>query len=487
MESAQSFGNYNLAFSLADLIDNSITAGATDISIVDNYDEQEIRVVDNGCGMTEDELVTNMRMGSRNPNSENKKEDLGRFGLGLKTASFAQARCLTVVSKRDGIFSAARWDLDNVTDWKMYLFDNDDARKLASNTFPDGNGTEIIWTKLNRLLEDGSIGFDDFNAMMADAESELSLVFHRYLSGELEPKRKKLTITRNGRKLIPFDPFCRANDSTHQKDEETLEIERGNQKTKIYIKPFILPHFSNLTPSEDKMLGGREGYIKNQGFYVYREHRLIIRGTWFKLVPHGEFSNRARVRVDIPSSLDIGWKISVDKSEAELPWDLRLRLKNLLATWVLPDAISVYVKRKPKTIEKLRPVWSRHSASGGVWHFSINQLHPLLDSFRGRLRALDKESENSGFSSHFNDIVKLIEKCLPLSSIQSEMEKKPQTVNAGYTNSTEILDSALALRAHLVSAGHTEQYVIDTLKNTVPYDEHFKQIQEKFRANPIKK
>ena len=100
MEAARSFGNYNLAFSLADLIDNSITAGANHIQISDDYEAQEIRVTDDGCGMTEKELIDNMRMGSRNPNAENDKNDLGRFGLGLKTASFAQARCLTVVSRK---------------------------------------------------------------------------------------------------------------------------------------------------------------------------------------------------------------------------------------------------------------------------------------------------------------------------------------------------------------------------------------------------
>ena len=484
MEAARSFGNYNLAFSLADLIDNSITAGANHIQISDDYEAQEIRVTDDGCGMTEKELIDNMRMGSRNPNAENDQNDLGRFGLGLKTASFAQARCLTVVSRKNGPITAARWDLDDVKDWQMYVFDGDEAIELVSDKFPEGNGTEIIWTKLNRLMEDGNISFSDFNSMMADAEQEISLVFHRYLSGEL-PHRPKLDISRNGRMLIAFDPFCQANISTHRKVTEEIEFFRNSKKTKIEITPFILPHYSNLSPSEDELLGGQEGYVKNQGFYIYREFRLIIRGTWFKLVPHGVFSNRARIRVDIPNSLDIDWKISVDKSEAELPWDLRLKLKNLLATWVIPDAIRVYTERKPRAKEQVRPVWNRHNSAAGVWHFSINRLHPLIVAFRGQLENFEKNDKKIGLIRKLNDILTLVENCLPLEPLKSLLEEKPQNVNGGYTDGQEIIDMAMALRQQLVPSQHTETYLIETLKTTVPFNEYHDQIVKHFSENPI--
>lgn len=486
MESARSFGNYNLAFSLADLIDNSITAGATKIEITDNFEKGEIRITDDGCGMDEAEIKKNMRIGSRNPNSENSEQDLGRFGLGLKTASFAQARCLTVISKKDGIFTGGRWDLDSVKNWQMVIFSHEEAKKIASSNFSVGNGTEIIWEKLNRLLEDGAIQFDDFNAMMGEAENEISLVFHRYLSGELK-HRPRLTIKRNNRKLLPFDPFCQANDSTNKKDEEVLTLDRKGKKTKIKIKPFILPHYSQLTKSEDELLGGREGYIKNQGFYIYREYRLIIRGTWFKLAPHGLFSNRARIRIDIPNSLDIDWKISVDKSEAELPWELRLRLKSLLSNWVMPDAVSVYTKRKPRAREALKPVWNRHNTSAGVWHFSINKNHPLIFTFLNGLKSLSAPNQNSSLNSQFNEIMRLLENCLPIDHIKKSMDDKPQSGNGGYVNSQEILDAALMLREHMVQNGHSVQFVIDELERTVPFNEYHAQIKDYFTKNPIEK
>ena len=484
MEAARSFGNYNLAFSLADLIDNSITAGSTRIDITDNFHNGEIRITDNGCGMTESELITNMRMGSRNPNTENEENDLGRFGLGLKTASFAQARRLTVISKKDGKFTAGRWDLDSVAEWKMTIFTSEEVSELVSDKFSDENGTEIIWEKLNRLLEDGAIKFDDFNAMMAEAESEISLVFHRYLSGELD-HRPKLIIARNNRKLIPFDPFCQANDSTHIKDTEFIELDKKSEKINIKVKPFILPHYTNLTQAEDELLGGKEGYIKNQGFYIYREYRLIIRGTWFKLAPHGQFSNRARIRVDIPNSLDIDWKITVDKSEAELPWQLRLRLKDLLAMWVIPDAIKVFTERKPKALETVKPVWNRHNTAAGVWHFSINKVHPLLSAFINNLATIDKLNRNASLRSQFTDVVRLLENCLPIEEIKKIMDKKPQSANGAYIDAQEIIDTALTLREHMIQNGHSQQYVIDALEKTVPFNTYHSQIKEYFIKNPL--
>lgn len=483
MEAARSFGNYNLAFSLADLIDNSISAGATHIDIRTSFEDEEIRITDDGCGMTEEELINNMRMGSRNPNAKNEKNDLGRFGLGLKTASFAQARQLTVISRKDGILTAAEWDLDNVDDWSMSVFSSEEANRLVSEKFPEGSGTEIVWRKLSRLFEGGTVSFEAFNDLMNEAEQEISLVFHRYLSGELD-HRPKLTIARNNRNLIAFDPFFQANPSTQKKEVEEINFSRQGQTSKIVIKPFILPHFSQLSSDENKQLGGREGYVKNQGFYIYREHRLIIRGTWFKLVPHGEFSKLARIRVDIPNTVDIDWKISVDKSEAELPWELRLRLKNLIANWVMPDAIRPIIKRDTKVIERLQPVWNRHNSTAGVWHFSINKMHPLIATFNRRLKTLGQREEEKGLVGQFSEIVRLIEKSLPLEKIKTAMEDKSQTENAGYTDLQEILDTAVLLREALIHENRSSAEIEEILQGHWPYSEHMKEIKKYFLDNP---
>ena len=66
--------------------------------------------------MTEGELLEAMRLGSRSPLEERAQSDLGRFGLGLKTASFSQCRVVTVVTRVNGTTTSARWDLNYIAD-----------------------------------------------------------------------------------------------------------------------------------------------------------------------------------------------------------------------------------------------------------------------------------------------------------------------------------------------------------------------------------
>jgi hypothetical protein len=150
---------YSLETAIADLIDNSISAGADTIdTICDVYGENPVFVVlDNGKGMTEAELLDAMRHGTGNPRQYRSPQDLGRFGLGLKTASFSQCRSLTVVSTRDGDICGAEWDLDGIDvadDWILSILDDADIHGLPYIERLGSRGTAVIWRKLDRLLED---------------------------------------------------------------------------------------------------------------------------------------------------------------------------------------------------------------------------------------------------------------------------------------------------------------------------------------------
>ena len=155
IESLRDIG-YSFETAVADLIDNSITAGATIIQIFGVLDEGRARVaiVDNGCGMSHDELLEAMRPGSRSPLEDRERSDLGRFGLGLKTASFSQGRRLTVVSRQAGVTKAARWDLDHVAEvdeWSLQLPD-----QLADVPWVSelgASGTIVLWEKLDRVVD----------------------------------------------------------------------------------------------------------------------------------------------------------------------------------------------------------------------------------------------------------------------------------------------------------------------------------------------
>ena len=375
MATARSFGNYDLAAALADLIDNSIKAMATrvDISFHPGPEDVVVRIRDNGAGMDQDMLIAAMRPASANPESERAPDDLGRFGWGLKSASLSQARVLTVVSWCEGTMSAARWDLDDIQDWNMELLEADQAVALLGADPGTPTGTEVIWTHSDRLVDpDLNASTDDaLTQLIAHANQRLSLVFHRYLAGE---GGRHLAVSVNGRQLQSVDHFMVSHDATQTLDAEVIHMANGSQ---IRVQPYVLPHFSKLTMAEQERLGGPEGMVRNQGFYVYRNRRLIIYGTWFRLVPHGELSQLTRVRVDLPNTADADWRITVDKSDAQLPAMLKRRLRDVVKRF---NRRSVKVHRG-KGVSLGRPerqsVWLRYVKNGQV-RYLVNREHPMI-------------------------------------------------------------------------------------------------------------
>jgi hypothetical protein len=464
METARSFGNYDLALSLADLIDNSITANATEIKISMDFNDRDpvISVSDNGRGMSNSQLFVAMRLASQNPNTKKDANDLGRFGLGLKTASFAQASCLTVVSYDGKNYAGARWDLENVADWGMEVFDAEEVKSLFFDKDFSASKTEVTWTKLNRLTENGTISERQFNELMIEAIDEISLVFHRYLAGEVKG-RKKLNIVVNENELEPLDPFYTHHPACQELQTENIPINGA----RIQITPYILPHFSKLKPNEYDKLAGREGHVKNQGFYVYRNYRLIIKGTWFKLVPHGELSKLARVRVDIPNSLDSEWKISVDKSEVQIPTALKKRLRDLLSRITFSSNKVFTTKGKNVIDTKITQIWDQ-LLNKGKMSFAINQTHPIIDGF---LSGLDKSTRQQ-----FIGVLRILQEGLPLAAMHVAMNDRPDQIVQSATGPEELLPIVALHVQNRLSSGVSQNEILASLEITAPFSEYFSQI-----------
>lgn len=246
MMSARSFGNYDLPGALADLIDNSIKAGARNVWLTCDFADgvPEIRIRDDGHGMSAMELRRAMRPASANPLAERSPDDLGRFGWGMKSASFSQCTRLTVMTTRDDERSGCVWDLEDVDGWRMGVLEDDDIEEIASPELVKAGGVEVIWSNCDRLSENGSLTVSEFNALIVHARNRLALIFHRYLSGEV--RGRKLTIRLNDQKIDAWDPFYRDHEATQELEPENLEI---GGKT-IDIQPFILPHYSKLKASQ---------------------------------------------------------------------------------------------------------------------------------------------------------------------------------------------------------------------------------------------
>lgn len=222
VESLRDIG-YSFNSALADVIDNSITACASRISVfaLPVADSFKVAIIDDGNGLNRSDLLQAMRLGSADPREERAIGDLGRFGLGLKTASFSQCRRLTVVSRQHGEIAAFTWDLDTVVkenSWSV-LERTDFDSIFAIDELPS-TGTMVLWEKVDRLTGRNGSGKVDYERVISESQDYLSLVFHRFLSGERNTQ--KISISINGRALDPIDPFNIANEATQASPEEVV-------------------------------------------------------------------------------------------------------------------------------------------------------------------------------------------------------------------------------------------------------------------------
>lgn len=467
IESMRDIG-YSLETALADVIDNSISARAKTIRVFADTADPEVRigVLDDGEGMTEEDLHAAMRLGSRSPLDERSLCDLGRFGLGLKTASFSQCRRLTVVTRHGGFTSGAIWDLEHVakTDRYSVQVPND----LSSIPWADQlgkSGTLVVWENLDRLIE--RVGSDKGQSHLIrridDSREHLELVFHRFLSGE--SGLRKIRVLLNERPLEPFDPFHSAHPATIEGPVERIRV--GNQK--VVIQTFTLPHHGKVLAAEWERYAGRAGYLKNQGFYVYREKRLIIHGTWFGLARQMELTKLARVRIDMPNGLDAEWKIDVRKSSAQPPYQVRERLRKIIETIGAPSK-RVYTARGRKlTADTRLPVWNRVQDKNQIF-YRINPEHPVFVDFASRLPEELKDD--------FSRVMELTGSTLPMDALFADLGGSPERVTGNTISEETLRHTVLTTVKRLKDAGVPEEDLPDMLRLAEPFRSNWSRTEE---------
>lgn len=196
IQSLRAFG-YHISTAIADLLDNSISAKAKNINVQFEWNDGNpwIAIFDDGCGMTAYELVEAMKLGSKSPLDERKENDLGRFGLGLKTASFSQCKCLTVMTKTQNTDIAVRcWDLDLVTQynyWVLKKYGSENSEAIAKKFFTtNSQGTIVLLEKIDRIVPDNFIDNEtyqeEFLANAKRVSEHISTVFSGYMYGKKE-------------------------------------------------------------------------------------------------------------------------------------------------------------------------------------------------------------------------------------------------------------------------------------------------------------
>lgn len=473
IESTRAIG-YSLEAAVADIIDNSIAANAKNVDIYFfPIDGAYIAILDNGKGMAEEEIDIAMQYGSKNPIEERDKKDLGRFGLGLKTASLSQCRCLTVISKQGDNLEGRQWDIDHVTevgDWSLNILDEEDIQQIPQfdELIKNESGTLVVWQKLDRLKA-GEINFElSLGRKIDRVRDHLSLVYHRYLAGESGITKLKLSI--NGEKIKGVDPFL-TEKSVQAMDDETLVIQ-GN---KILVRPYILPHISKLTSDEIKMLGGKDGLRKQQGFYVYRNKRLLVWGTWFRMMRQGDLSKLARIRVDIPNTLDDLWTLDIKKSSALPPAEVRKNLEIIINQIAERSKRTWTFRGKKEVSDTETHVWNRMKNKQGGFYYEVNREHPLVQQMI---------KVNPDIEVSLNALLQQIEMGLPLNQLYVDLNNDEQITNDNEQSDVEIVKSLQEMITMCVDK-QEKCNLLDAIACIEPYLAHL-DIVEKLKKEILK-
>lgn len=467
LESLRGLG-YSTATALADIIDNSVSAGAAEVRVDFTWagPGSRIRILDDGRGMSDAELESAMRLGDRDPLALRSSSDLGRFGMGLKTASLSQCRRLTVATAKNGVPSCLRWDLDELAanpdgGWLLHEGPARGSEPFASLE-GRSSGTVVLWEIMDRIVTSG-YSADDYLTLIDDVEAHLAMVFHRLIQGP----HARFRIVLNNRAVKPWDPFM----TGHASKPWTSPIARHSSPDGVVeVQAHVMPHRDRLTVAEFDANAGPKGWTAQQGFYVYRNERLLVAGGWLglgnaKAWIREEAHRLARIRLDIANTADAAWKIDVKKSTAKPPVSLRPWLTQI-AEDTRARARRVFAYRgSPVPGQRSAPVgqaWTIDRLKGGM-RYRVDEDHPsiaaVLDS-SGALRPMIRA------------MLRVIEETVPVQRIWLDTAENKETPRTGFDGQPNdaVIEIATVLFNDLIE---TKQLSIDEARKTLLRTEPF--------------
>lgn len=458
IQSLRSIG-YTFNTAIADIVDNSIDARAKNIHIritPGNLRQFKVSIIDDGYGMGMEGLCQAMSLGSKSPDDARNEGDLGRFGMGLKTASFSQAKKLSLVSRAaDQSWQGLKWDLQRVADtneWAASVLDDSDiinTLDAAGADLSTPQGTLVEWSTCDRLMPesaDAELQNRVFEQALLGLTDHLGLVFHRFLT-----RKSRLKLQINGRAIEPFDPFCVQKSSAGVNSilsfEETYKeniAPEVKDEASISVRGYLIPHPSRLkTASEKNKVAPHGDFLAYQGIYVYRGDRLLSWGDWYRLTQRSQTNRLARIEIDIPNSLDLIWRLDIKKSKVELPPLFRNWLKPKIQGLV-GQSLNTHKGRTSNPRLDKTPVWTRaFDRENELVTYEINKEHTLVDLIAGNL--------NKEQGRELEALIELIECSLPVDQISNDLGSQ---ITIGVPGDTEDLPLRIKdLLTSLVSAG----------------------------------
>jgi hypothetical protein len=420
MESMRAVG-YTLESAIADLVDNSISAKATSVHIhFGSLSDDFVSILDNGEGMSSVEARKAMKLAPSSPRALRTKQDLGRFGLGLKTASLSQCREITLVSKKNDEVVGVRWSLDFLAEtgrWSLIILDETELSDL-----PDvhllaqiPSGTLILWRQLDQFSE--ALGGVEraLDEHMVRVRAHLELVFHRFVGGE---NGTKLSLSINGVQLRHIDPFLSAHPATQVGPLESFVVDGKS----IQLRPYTLPLLNKLSSTDRDRALIAGSFRDSQGFYIYRAMRLVIWGTWFRIAPKDDLGKLARVRVDIPNTLDHLWALDIKKSAAVPPPIIRNELRRVASRIVAPSRSAHLYRGRPETsVDGTTRTWNL-VRDRDSFRYEVNREHPAVASLT---KGLDPATMRL-----FEGLLDLLEESFPVEDVYNRLGQDQQHIQS---------------------------------------------------------
>lgn len=463
MGSMRSMG-YTFESAMADIIDNSISANSHEIHLYFPVDASScyVAILDDGTGMSNDEIFQAMRYGSSACEDNRSETDLGRFGLGMKSASLSQCRVLTVASKKDGKIKAYRWDYNHIQGQKLWLVG--ELYKTEIESLPHINelksmphGTLVLWQDFDLISKSSSgLVFHTLMGYKTKMIDYVGLIFHRYINAT--NNKDKVVFYVNKLKIDALDPFLEKHPKTTQRKEFDLPVKDKNGILQnIHVVPYVLPFIKDLSDKDIKKLGGIENMRIKQGFYIYRNKRLIIWGTWFGL-QRNELTKNARIQVDIPNSLDDIWSIDIKKQSAAIPVMIQTQLKR-----AVDDAMNFSIRqqthrgRRNNVDSHINYIWNRmEGRDQNHFYYEVNRETELFKLVKSNL------SEES--YSYVEMLINEIEKGLPFQQMYIDSANNSIQVQELTDEETaELLQRAIKLVNDYVEVGLEKKEIIDNI------------------------
>ena len=474
MTSMRAMG-YTFESAIADIVDNSISALAKKVYIKFPIDPIDcyVAICDDGFGMNKEELFDAMKYGSEQKRDNRSSNDLGRFGLGLKAASLSQCRRLTVASKKNDEISAYIWDLDVILEkkkWYMIECSANQISQIKHISWLDNldTGTIVLWENFDVIEKSSGNVYAELSKLQETTSDYLSLIFHRYLN---KSGNNKISIKINNFDLVGLDPFLENHNKTNvrRKIEIPIADSTGIERM-VVVQPYVLPFQKDLSAEDKKLSGGLENYRSKQGFYVYRNERLIVWGTWFGR-HRDELTKYARIRVDIPNTLDDIWGIDIKKQNAKIPSMIKVRL-----TRAVDEAMDIAVKaqkfrgRIEKVEDEIDYIWDRIKGRGDNFTYKINRNSKIFN--------LIHNSVSDEVWSQFDMVLEEIENSIPYQQIYIDKSQNKVDEEIDDERIAEIKAKAEMLLKMAVSfGGSSKEEAIEELFKAEPFN-HYPQLKE---------